>query len=70
MAPEKFSKVPRTLLTTRCRTVKPTFEWTGSMAQVPVDRGAVTLVVMREILLGWDRSIRCRFGGPLDPSPA
>jgi len=35
-APLNVRNVPRTLLTMRCRTVKDTSEWLGSMVQVPV----------------------------------
>lgn len=44
MVPEKVSKVPRTLLTMRCLTEKPTVEWTASMVQVPAGIGALTVV--------------------------
>ena len=39
MVPEKVSNLPRTLLTMRCLTEKPTVEWTGSMVQVPAGWG-------------------------------
>ena len=43
--PSKVSNWPRTLLI-RCRTVKPTSEWEGSMVQVPAMRpDSVTTVI-------------------------
>ena len=41
MVPSKVLKVPLTLLTIRCRTLKPTSEWTGSMFQVPATRPGI-----------------------------
>ncbi len=35
ISPEKVWKLPRTLLTIMCRTLKPTVEWEASMSQVP-----------------------------------
>lgn len=35
IVPSNVPKRPRTLLTIRCRTVKPTLLWAGSMVQVP-----------------------------------
>ena len=35
MLPENSANRPRTFVTTRWRTTKPTSEWAGSMSQVP-----------------------------------
>ena len=49
MVPSKVLKEPLTLLTIRCRTLKPTSEWTGSMVQVPATRpGTSTVGVLME----------------------
>lgn len=58
IAPVKSLKVPRTLLTMRWRTEKPTVEWTVSMAQVPAVRlGRVAVAVVMKTPWAVERSL-------------
>jgi hypothetical protein len=47
IVPSNLANEPRTLLTIKWRTEKPTFEWIGSMAHVPETKpGTLTAVVL------------------------
>ncbi|SKY53747.1 Uncharacterised protein [Mycobacteroides abscessus subsp. abscessus] len=63
MVPLNDSNLPRTLLTIRCFTTKPTVEWVGSMFQTPASMGALTVLVVMVKLLGF-LSFRVVVRGP------
>src|SRR3954451_8943833 len=57
-APSNSVKVPRTLLTMRWRTLKPTTEWLGSMVQVPAVRPGVEMVLTAlDVLICFSRLV-------------